>query len=248
MWHVEWVGHEKTHSRVISFLTSAKKDAFSGSIDGDWQIFEMFHIGIGGAHPYAARDFQPAAASFRGIFLSRFFRHRLVPSKLVGQLPIFSLKFETSRGRDESDTLKAILSLITEEDLVTEKLRRTDSEWKKLLTENQYYVTRQKGTEPPYTGEYEDTESPGTYKCVCCGQPLFRSEAKFNSGCGWPSFSSAMNEEVVETELDSSHGMRRVEIKCSRCDAHLGHVFEDGPQPTGLRYCVNSASLNLEEE
>jgi len=131
---------------------------------------------------------------------------------------------------------------------VTEKLRRSDSEWKKLLTENQYYVTRKKGTEPPYTGEYEDTETPGTYKCVCCGQPLFRSEAKFNSGCGWPSFSSAMNEEVVETELDSSHGMRRVEIKCSRCDAHLGHVFEDGPQPTGLRYCVNSASLNLEEE
>lgn len=131
---------------------------------------------------------------------------------------------------------------------MTEKLRRSDSEWKKLLTENQYYVTRKKGTEPPYTGEYEDTETPGTYKCVCCGQPLFRSEAKFNSGCGWPSFSSAMNEEVVETELDSSHGMRRVEIKCSRCDAHLGHVFEDGPQPTGLRYCVNSASLNLEEE
>ena len=131
---------------------------------------------------------------------------------------------------------------------MTEKLRRSDSEWKKLLTENQYYVTRKKGTEPPYTGEYEDTETPGTYKCVCCGQPLFRSEAKFNSGCGWPSFSSVMNEEVVETELDSSHGMRRVEIKCSRCDAHLGHVFEDGPQPTGLRYCVNSASLNLEEE
>jgi peptide-methionine (R)-S-oxide reductase len=131
---------------------------------------------------------------------------------------------------------------------MTEKIRRSDSEWKKILTENQYYVTRQKGTEPPHTGEYEDTETLGTYKCVCCGQPLFRSEAKFNSGCGWPSFHSTLNEEVVETDMDSSHGMRRVEIKCSRCDAHLGHVFEDGPQPTGLRYCVNSASLNLEEE
>ncbi len=131
---------------------------------------------------------------------------------------------------------------------MTEKIRRTDSEWKKLLTENQYYVTRRKGTEPPYTGEYEETETPGTYKCVCCGQPLFRSEAKFNSGCGWPSFHSTMNEQAVETEVDSSHGMRRAEIKCSRCDAHLGHVFEDGPQPTGMRYCVNSASLNLDEE
>jgi peptide-methionine (R)-S-oxide reductase len=131
---------------------------------------------------------------------------------------------------------------------MTQKLRRPDSEWKKLLTENQFYVTRQKGTEPPFTGEYEDTQTPGTYKCVCCGQPLFRSETKFDSGCGWPSFYSPLNEEVVETEMDSSHGMRRVEIKCSRCDAHLGHVFEDGPQPTGLRYCVNSASLNLEEE
>jgi peptide-methionine (R)-S-oxide reductase len=131
---------------------------------------------------------------------------------------------------------------------MTEKIHRGDSEWKRLLTDNQYYVTRQKGTEPPHSGEYEDTETPGTYKCVCCGQPLFSSEAKFNSGCGWPSFSSPMNQEVIETEMDSSHGLRRVEIKCSRCDAHLGHVFEDGPQPTGMRYCVNSASLNLDEE
>ena len=129
-----------------------------------------------------------------------------------------------------------------------EKIQKSESQWKQQLTQNQYFVTRQKGTEPPFTGEYESTETPGTYKCVCCGQPLFRSESKFHSGCGWPSFTSPMAGEAVDEETDTSHGMIRTEVRCSRCDAHLGHVFEDGPDPTGLRYCINSVSLTLDKD
>ena len=128
-----------------------------------------------------------------------------------------------------------------------EKLQKSEAEWRKQLSPNQYYVTRQKGTEPPFTGEYESTETPSTYICVCCGQPLFRSEAKFHSGSGWPSFTAPLTEQAVDEASDISHGMIRTEVKCSRCDAHLGHVFEDGPDPTGLRYCINSISLHLEK-
>lgn len=129
-----------------------------------------------------------------------------------------------------------------------EKIRKDPAAWKKQLTPNQFHVTREKGTEPPFTGEYEDTETAGIYKCVCCGQELFRSETKFHSGSGWPSFYAPKEDAAVELESDSSHGMTRTEVKCRRCDAHLGHVFEDGPKPTGLRFCINSVALKLDKD
>ena len=128
------------------------------------------------------------------------------------------------------------------------KINKSESDWKDTLSEEEYYVTRQKGTEKPFTGKYYNSKDSGMYKCVCCGNPLFSSDTKFDSGSGWPSFWNPIEEENVKTETDHSHGMIRVEVTCSKCNAHLGHVFNDGPKPTGLRYCINSASLNLEKE
>jgi peptide-methionine (R)-S-oxide reductase len=132
---------------------------------------------------------------------------------------------------------------------MAEKMKKTDAEWKKELTPEQYYVMRQKGTEPPFTGKYCDAKESGTYVCAACGQPLFESNKKFESGTGWPSFTAPLAPGTVEEESDSTHGMMRTEAKCARCEAHLGHVFDDGPRDAGgMRYCINSASLKLENE
>ena len=131
---------------------------------------------------------------------------------------------------------------------MSEKIRKTEEEWKKQLTPQQYQILREKGTERPFTGEYAFNKDEGKYVCAGCGQELFASDAKFDSHCGWPSFTAPSQSEAVEEHADNSFGMRRVEVLCSRCDGHLGHVFEDGPQPTGLRYCINSASIKLEKK
>jgi peptide-methionine (R)-S-oxide reductase len=132
--------------------------------------------------------------------------------------------------------------------MAEEKLSKSDSEWREQLDPEQYQVTRCSGTERPFTGRYWDCKTAGTYKCVCCGQELFRSETKYESGTGWPSFYQPVQPGAVAEHRDASQGMVRTEVVCSRCDAHLGHVFPDGPEPTGLRYCMNSASLDLEED
>jgi peptide-methionine (R)-S-oxide reductase len=131
---------------------------------------------------------------------------------------------------------------------MSEKIEKTEEEWKQTLTPEQYHVLREKGTERPFTGEYADTHDAGMYRCAGCGNPLFDADTKYESGSGWPSFYKPVAKDAVETETDRKFGMTRDEVVCAKCGGHLGHVFPDGPQPTGLRYCMNSAALKLEKK
>ena len=132
--------------------------------------------------------------------------------------------------------------------IMTDKVTKSEIEWRAKLTPEEYHVTREKGTERPFTGQYHNSQEPGVYSCTCCGQDLFNSKEKFESGTGWPSFWQPIEEAAVVTEDDNSFGMTRTEVMCSGCDAHLGHLFRDGPQPTGLRYCINSVSLEKKQK
>ena len=131
---------------------------------------------------------------------------------------------------------------------MSEKIKKTADEWRNQLTPEQYHITREKGTERAFTGEYYNTKDDGIYKCVCCGNVLFDAETKYDSGSGWPSFFQPLSKDGIEEEKDHSYGMNRIEVNCSKCGAHLGHLFNDGPNPTGLRYCINSASLKLDKK
>ena len=154
--------------------------------------------------------------------------------------------FIPSSGRTEEQAAAATQPVAMEGCAVTDRVHRTDQEWQTILGEKAYQILRRQGTEPAFTGVYWDHKTPGVYTCAGCGQVLFSSETKFESGTGWPSFWSPASDTCVATSVDTAHGMRRMEVTCRRCGGHLGHVFEDGPPPTGLRYCINSASLAFE--
>ena len=166
----------------------------------------------------------------------------LLISSVICLLAFTSCKY-SSGNQSTTSVSQNIKTTMDNKDSI--EVNKTDSEWKAQLTPEQYYVLRQKGTERPFTSKWEEHYDGGTYTCVACGNELFKSDSKFDAGCGWPSFFEALDSTKIKTAIDSTHGMKRVEIMCAKCGGHLGHVFDDGPKPTGLRYCVNGAALDF---
>jgi len=164
---------------------------------------------------------------------------------LLPMLMLGSCSNSNAKQKDMDSTNKKDNPVYSKTD--TGKAQMTEDQWKKVLTPEQYYVARQKGTERPFTSPFEDSKEVGTFYCAACGNPLFKSDAKFESGCGWPSFYEPISKAAIIYTPDNSHGMKRTEVQCGRCKSHLGHVFEDGPPPTGLRFCINGVVLDFEK-